>query len=155
MIKVTIMLEILGRPPEHIQETLEGIINKIDAEKSISVINKKIKEPKLIEGKDNLYTAFAEVDLEVEYVMNILFIVFKYMPSYVEITEPEKLYLKNSELNETFNELTRRLHSYDETARILQMEKKILEDRLKSQTPSKKYSEESNSEESDSKKTSE
>lgn len=149
------MLEILGRPPEHIQETLEGIINKIDAEKSISVINKKIKEPKLIEGKDNLYTAFAEVDLEVEYVMNILFIVFKYMPSYVEITEPEKLYLKNSELNETFNELTRRLHSYDETARILQMEKKILEDRLKSQTPSKKYSEESNSEESDSKKTSE
>jgi len=153
MIKLTIILEILGRPPEHIQETLEEIIKKIDGEEGISVVNKNIKESKQIEGKDDLFSAFAEVELEVEYVMNILYIIFRYMPSHIEVIEPEKLSLKNIELNEAFNELTRRLHGYDETARVLQMEKKILEDRLKAQTPKKQYSQENPDEESDETET--
>lgn len=136
------MIEVLGRPPEHVTETIEDLINKIDSEKEISVKHKKINEPKPIEGKDNLFTSFAEIDLEVESIMNILFIIFRYMPSYIEITEPEKINLTNNQINETFNEITRRLHKYDETARILQMEKKILEDKLRNQIQEKKYSEE-------------
>lgn len=53
------------------------------------------------------------------------------MPSHIEILSPEKISLENNKWNEFLNELARRLHSYDEVARILEAERTILEKRLK------------------------
>ena len=56
---------------------------------------------------------------------------FKYMPAYIEIISPQNLSFTNAELSDVLSELTRRLHGYEEIARILQNEKTILERRLK------------------------
>ena len=53
------------------------------------------------------------------------------MPAHVEIIEPELIALTNNGWNEIFNELARRLHSYDEVARVSQVEKTILGRKLK------------------------
>ena len=53
------------------------------------------------------------------------------MPAHVEIIHPELIALTNNGWNDIFNELTRRLHGYDEIARILQVEKNILEKKLR------------------------
>jgi len=45
------------------------------------------------------------------------------MPAHVEITNPESLIIKNYDLNVFFNELVRRLHQYDEIAKISLMER--------------------------------
>ena len=59
------------------------------------------------------------------------------MPAHIEIIYPEKIQLSNHELNDILNELTRRLHGYDEVARIVQVEKSILEKKLKELMPKK------------------
>jgi hypothetical protein len=51
---------------------------------------------------------------------------FKYMPAHIEIIQPELIALSNNGFNDILNELTRRLHGYDEIARIMQIEKQIL-----------------------------
>ena len=130
-IKVIFILEIVGRPKEHLVKTLDGLIEAINKEKGINVIEKKINEPIELKNNKDFYTTFAEVEVEVEEILQIAMLMFKYMPANVEIVEPELLALSNNGWNDIFNELTRRLHAYDEVARVLQMQTAKLQRELK------------------------
>ncbi len=137
-IKARIILEILGRPPEHLVESLEEIIKKIDEEKGVSVLSKKINTPVEIKEKKGFYSTFAEIEVEVEDILLIGTLLFNYMPAHIEIVSPEKINLENNDMNEVFNEIARRLHGYDEVARVLEFEKKILEKKLRDLIESQK-----------------
>ncbi|MBU4069820.1 MAG: hypothetical protein KJ646_02460 [Nanoarchaeota archaeon] len=135
------IIEVLGKPPEHLKETLEEIIKKIDAEKGVSVIFKKINEPVLMKEQKEFYTSFAEIEIEVEEILHLAILMFKYMPAHIEIISPELIALTNNGWNDVLNELTRRLHGYDEVARIIQVEKNILEKKLRVALENKKKEE--------------
>lgn len=120
-----LMLEILGRPPEHIKKTLIEIIDNLGKEKGVKIVNKNIAEPKEATGEKDIFTSFAEIELETS-IDRLMMIIFGYMPSHVEIIEPGDLKIKNSDLNILFNELARKLHQYDELARAFLVEREIL-----------------------------
>ncbi len=130
-VHTVMILEMLGRPPEHLKETLEEYIKKMGEEKGVKVSGYKINEPKELEENKSLFTTFAEIDLETDSVKEIVSMIFKYMPAHIEIVSPENLSIKNNFLNETMNELARRLHAYDQVARVLTNEKEILEKKVK------------------------
>jgi hypothetical protein len=130
-IRAVLILEILGRPPEFLTETLEKIMKDMEGEKGVSVLNKKINPPVLMKNQKDFYTSFAEVEVETESLTNLTILIFKYMPAHVELISPQNINLKNSDFEEILNEITRRLHGYEEVARILQNEKNILENKLK------------------------
>lgn len=130
-IKAFFIFEMLGRPREHLRKTLHEFINKIGSEPGIQIKDKKIHEPKKIEeAKHELYTSFAETEIEFKDMPTLFKIVFGYMPSHIEIVEPEELGIKNFDLNLLMNELTRRLHQYDEIAKGLAIERGIMQQRL-------------------------
>ncbi|MDO8623665.1 MAG: hypothetical protein Q7R52_05460 [archaeon] len=131
IIKAMFIIEVLGKPAEYLTETLENLIKQIELERGITVIRKKINEPKEIENQKDFYTSFAEIEIETEEMANILTLMFKYMPSHIEIMHPENVFLTNVEWNEVLNELTRRLHNYDEIARVMQIERNVLENKLR------------------------
>jgi len=131
-IKASMIIEIMGRPEKHIIETLSGMIKQIDEEKGVRVIESRISDAKEIEKAKDIYTCFADITVEVEEIFPLTLLVFKYMPSHIEIISPETIRINNTVWNDVFNEITGRLHNYDEIARILQMEKAILEKRLRS-----------------------
>ena len=130
-IKAVFILEIIGRPKEHLVQTLEKIVEAINQEKGVKVIEKKINEPVELENNKDFYTTFAEVEVEVEEILQIAMLMFEYMPANIEIIEPETIALSNNGLNEIFNELARRLHAYDEMARVLQIQTAKLQRDLK------------------------
>ncbi|MEX0932521.1 MAG: hypothetical protein WDZ77_00260 [Candidatus Pacearchaeota archaeon] len=130
-ISALLIVEVIGKPPEHLIQTLEDISKKIDDEKGVKVISKKINEPKLMKDQKDFYTTFAEIEVETEEIFDLVILMFKYMPAHIEILSPEVIALTNNGWNEVLNEVTRRLHSYDEIARIIQTEKGILEKKLK------------------------
>jgi hypothetical protein len=130
-ISVVIIVEVIGRPPEHLTETLNEIVKEIDAEKGVKVISKKINEPTLMKDQKDFYMNFVEIEAEIEEVLQLAILLFKYMPAHVEIVSPELIALTNNGWNDVLNELTRRLHGYDEIARIAQAEKTILEKKLR------------------------
>jgi len=141
-IKATLILEIIGRPPEHLVKALEELIKQIDEEKKVSVKRKKINEPILMKDSKDFYTTFAEVDIEVEDILNLAVVLFKYMPAHVEVVAPELIALTNNGWTDILSELTRRLHGYDEVARTIQiqnsqMQKKMQELLSKEKTPKK------------------
>jgi len=137
---VTIMLEVIGRPKEHLKEVLQDLIKKIGQEKGIKIKHSEVYEPTELKDNKSLYTSFAEMDIEADSMREIMQITFKYMPSHIEVVSPENLTLNNNFLNDIFNELTRRLHAYDQIVRIVQNEKIILEKQLKELSEKKKKS---------------
>lgn len=124
------ILEIIGRPPEHLVETLNKLIDSMNNEKGVKVINKTVKEPVELEKEKNFYTTFAEVEVEVEEILNIAMLMFKYMPANVEIIEPGLIAVSNNKWGEILSEITRRLHSYDEVARVLQIQNAEMQRKL-------------------------
>ncbi len=130
-IRAIMILEVLGRPPEHLTETLKKLAKEIDEEKGVDVKEKKINEPILMKDQKEFYTSFMEIEVEVEEILILAILMFKYMPAHIEIITPELIILSNNGWNDVLNELTRRLHGYDEMARVLQAEKNILEKKLK------------------------
>ena len=130
-VKAVFIIEVLGRPPEHLVKTLEEIIQKIGEEKGVDVVNKKINEPIQLKDNKDFYTSFAEIEVEVDEPFQIIALMFKYMPAHIEIISPERLVLTNNDLADTLNELVLRLHNYDEVARTIEVEKKILENKVR------------------------
>jgi hypothetical protein len=134
-IELRIILEVLGRPPEHVTEALTGLILRLASEKGVKVIEKTIHEPVLVQDSKDIYTTFAEVHLEVETLANYFGIIFGYMPSNVEIISPEQITLPNVELNDLGNRLLGRLHDYDAIAKKMIFEKDYLTTQLKQFAP--------------------
>lgn len=134
-VEAALIVEVLGKPPEHLISTLEDIIKQISEEKGVRLINKKIHEPKELEKKPDFFTSFAEVEIQVDNPFLLSALMFKYMPAHVELISPEHLNLTNKHFNEMLNELTRRLHGYDEVARILQAENQLMKQKLQQLLP--------------------
>ena len=128
-ITALLVLEIIGRPPEHLTETLNSIIDQIDKEKGINVISKNIKEPVTMKDREDFFTTFAEV--EVEELIQLAILMFKYMPAHVEVISPERIVLDNNTMGDIFSEISRRLHGYEEVLRMMQAERNIMIKKLK------------------------
>jgi len=131
-IRILLIYEILGKPPEHIKLALEKFADEFNDKPNIKLLSKKVHEPKplekddLPEGAKDLFTTFAEIELEIE-DLNILFnIILNTLPANVEILSPSSLILKNFDLSGVLNELTVKLHKYDEVAKVLTLERNNL-----------------------------
>jgi hypothetical protein len=133
-IRIILILEVLGRPPEFLTETLQGMVKKISEEKGVKIVDKKINPPVLMKDQKDFYTSFAEVEVEVENMINAAILMFKYMPAHVEVVSPQNISMSNADFDDILNEVTRRLHGYEEIARIMQNEKMILEAKLRGLT---------------------
>jgi hypothetical protein len=141
-IKISAILEMLGRPKEHLEETLNKLVEVLGNEKGIKVTYKKVHDAKELENKDKngnpvevtpenqLYTSFAEIEMDVDKLDTLIRITFKYMPAHVEIVSPEGFNINNFEVTGLLNEITARLHHYDAIAKSALMNNKIIVGKL-------------------------
>jgi len=112
-LQTNMVIEILGRPPEHVTEAINGIVDKIGTEKGVKILERTCHEPIPVEGSKNLFTTFADIMVELDSLDDYFKVMFTYMPSHIELISPEKITLINSDLNTLGNKLMQRLHEYD------------------------------------------
>jgi|TARA_Y100000034_G_scaffold1394_2_gene1745 hypothetical protein len=129
-IKAKLIIEIMGRPPEHVKEALNTLVVRLGSEKGVSVIDKQYHEPKPIEESKDLFIAFADVDAEFENIESFFNILMGYMPAHAEIYEPEKFKLDASNINELGNFILGKLHRYDSIAKRALMERNMIAEQL-------------------------
>ena len=121
-VRAILVLEIAGRPAEHVKKVLEIHVDKLNEQKDVEVINRTISEPKKLESEKGIYTCFAEVEIVTISLSRLMEIVFDFMPSSVEIFEPYDLGFSSQEATAFVNDLAGRLHKYDEIAKIAQFQ---------------------------------
>ncbi len=129
-IRVAFILEMIGRPPEHLIKSMKEILEKIKDVQGVEIKEENVFEAKKLESKENLYSTLAEVEAVFDNLEILSEILFTYMPSHFEVIEPEEMRLKNIDITAMINKIIRRLHQADELVRILGMEKIILKNKL-------------------------
>lgn len=134
-LSVSLVIEILGRPEEHVKTALSELVEKLSKEKGVKIKNKNIHEPIKAENSKDLFTTFAEIDLEIDNITTYIGIVFAYLPSHIEITSPEKLTITNHDINELGIILTQRIHSYDSITKNILVERDIFMQEIQKHSP--------------------
>ncbi len=129
-LKAKFIIEILGRPVEHLEKTLSELIEKIGAEKGVSMLRKEINKAKKVEKAENLWTAFADIDLSFESLPVFMNTVITYMPAHIEVYEPEIFKMNAFEMNDFVNFIVSRLHNFDALAKRMMGEREILISKL-------------------------
>lgn len=134
-IQARLIIEILGRPEEHVKSALVGLIEKLSKEKGVKLLEKTINNPRKLEESKDLFTAFADVLVEFDSLPAYMSVLFSYMPSNIEIIHPETLEIKNLDLSEMGNVILQRLHHYDSLVKGIMNERVALIQKLKEVAP--------------------
>jgi len=161
-IEVSFIIEMLGKPADHLKETLERLIDTLGNEKGVKIVERKIHEPKKVEQNQNedkealekfkdktkedkriqvlhdIFTTFAEIDAEFDDFGSLLFVAFNYMPSNIQVTKPDNFNIKKDDFDAILTNIILRLHKYDELAKRISIEKALLEGKIKELKEEKK-----------------
>ena len=120
------IVEMAGRPAEHLSESLEKHISILNDIKDITVHSIRVSKPREIKREDSadvseediMFTAFAEADFECDNFGRLSETMFDFMPSSVEVIEPPKISMDTYEATNLLNNISGRMHRYDEVAKI-------------------------------------
>jgi hypothetical protein len=134
-LKVRVILEILGRPKEHVFESLKMLIEKMAKEPGIHITEKTINEPIPVEKTDDLFTTFAEVYADLDSMDNYMGLIFAYMPAHIELIHPEKLEVTNGDFNALGNRIIMRLHDYDSITKRVIADRDMIANKLREVAP--------------------
>ncbi len=125
-IEIRIIMELMGRPPEHLTESLNTLVVKMGSEEGVEILDKKYHNPEPVKDTKDIYSAFAEIELQIDSIEKLLTIIFIYSPSNLEIISPEKLKISNDDLNAFFNSLLGRIHHHSSALKQASSDREIL-----------------------------
>jgi hypothetical protein len=137
-ITAVMIIEVAGRPPEYLENSLKLHLDKLNHIKDVKVISSKMAEPRLVETEKEIYTCFGEVEVEVIGFSKIMDLVFEFMPSSIEIINPSEIEFNCQEATMFVNDMAGRLHKYDEIAKIARMQIQNLTQQLQSRQEAQK-----------------
>jgi hypothetical protein len=122
-IQARIIIEMVGKPKEHIEGTLKGYVEKI--KKNFDVLDVDLADIKELKDQ-GLFATFVEIEILVENLPSLVDFCFDYMPSSIEIIEPKQFSFKETEIGDIFNDLQAKLHSLDMAIKQLRNENNFL-----------------------------
>ena len=127
-IEARIIIELLGAPKTHIEETMKAVVEKFSVEKGIKVLKKKIFDCKQLEN--GLWSTFAEMEFETQEIQKLSDLCFDYMPSSIEILDPAGMDMDMGMFSDILNDLIARMHRYDMLAKNFNAENTLLKEKL-------------------------
>lgn len=119
------IIEMLGKPKEHLEKTLKGYIIALKKDKKIEILKEEYAEPEKDKNSE-LYTMFVELEIIVMGAAKVVEFCFDYLPSSIEILEPTSLTYKNQDFSALLNDLQARLHQIDMALKNSNQENTIL-----------------------------
>ena len=127
-IHTRIILEVLGKPKEHIEESIKKFVDSIKQNPNFEVIKDHVAESKEVD--DGMWSTFAELEMLFKDVSILIGFCFDYMPSSVEIIAPETISFKRNALSNTINDLQAKLHDVDMKVKQLNNQNQFLKANL-------------------------
>lgn len=119
------IIEVLGSPKEHVEETVKLLLEKAKRSKNFEVIKHNEFPAQKIKEKP-FWTSFTELEIKTEDVYDLMGFCFDFLPSSIEILEPLDFQLEANKINDMLNDLIARLHQYDMILKNLQAENILL-----------------------------
>lgn len=125
-ITVRAVIEVLGKPKEHVEESLRGYLDKIKADERYTVTESEVAAIKKQDDSE-MWMNFGELEFTTDKLENVTTFCFDYMPSIIEVIKPTDIAFNNSDLTHFLNDLQARLHQVDMVAKEVSMQNKQLQ----------------------------
>ncbi len=122
---VSFVLEMVGKPKEHVEETLKDFVEKLKEDESLDFVKSEIAEAKPL-GKG--FSAYAELEIWIKGMEKVFAFCLDAMPTSVEIIEPPEFRLKSTDLSNMLNDLQAKLHEVDLLVKQLRIKNKLIEE---------------------------
>ena len=110
MIKARLIIEILGKPEKHVQDSMDKVIESM---KNDDLCTVDANETFPTKEKDGLFSIFSETDVTFKMMADMHDFCFKYMPSSIDILEPLEFKTNIADLTNATNDLLASIHNYD------------------------------------------
>ncbi len=124
-IRLRVIMEIMGSPEEHVNKTMDMVVEKMKSTDYFKCLSDKISESTKIEDKP-FWSKFVEAELDFKDVDHITGFCLDFMPSSIEILEPSKFEFKKEIMENHWNDLIARLHQYDMMVKNLHAENTVI-----------------------------
>ncbi len=122
-IHARVIIEMMGKPKEHVEQTLKDYVVQIEKAEKIRIAAKQFAEMRETEG---LFSTFVELEGYFKGVSTLVGFCFDYMPSSVEILAPEHMVFTNVVTTQLVNDLQAKLHTMDMMLKKLNNENEFL-----------------------------
>ena len=106
------ILEMVGKPKEHIQSTLKDYVGRMQTSEDYTILNQEFQEPKQMEDSE-MFSVFVELEILAKGVENVVWFCFDWMPSSMEIIDPDEIHYSAHHFTDFLNDLQARLHHVD------------------------------------------
>jgi len=126
------IIEVIGKPKEHVEGALKEYIEKIKNNSEIEVLKSEISEIKEVKDDLNqgLWSTFVDIEILVKDLPTLTGFCFDYMPSSIEIIEPKELKLRENQLSTFLNDLQGKLHQMDMVAKQINHQNTFLKNNV-------------------------
>jgi hypothetical protein len=128
-LKCRVVVELMGKPKEHIDTTMVKYLEQMGKEDGLKIIDIQRAEIQKVDTKaedegmlKEMWTTFSEIIMLVKKPEMLTGFCLNYMPASIEIIEPEVVKLTNRDSTKFFNDLQARLHQLDLVAKQVKSE---------------------------------
>ena len=123
------ILEMVGKPKEHILTTLHDLIKKISENDAYGLISYDIAPAEKVKDSD-LFSTFAELEFTSKNEIELIYFATDYMPASIEIIEPAEMKVQASYTSHMLTEFVGRLHTIDMEFKKVNQTNKVLSQSL-------------------------
>ena len=126
--KVRVVIEVVARPEKAAELMLQEIVKLVKKRRVINVLNEKHAKPEPVSKE--FFTAFVELELEIQELSNVIGFIIDFGPVSLEILKPEDVVeIDAGDLEAVLNDLIGKVQDYDKklklvTAEYLKLRKK-------------------------------
>lgn len=110
MITIKTIIEVIGFPAEHVDKTMNQIVERVEKEDGIKVVQKVVHKSNPIK---KFFSAFVELELDVDDLERLFRFCLDYHPSSVEIQDKKSIEIESRELTIIINDMLGILHQYN------------------------------------------
>ncbi|HZX12715.1 MAG TPA: hypothetical protein VFE88_04635 [Candidatus Nanoarchaeia archaeon] len=118
----------MGFPQQHVDEIMGKVLEKLGNEQGVVLVRKAAVAAEKV--KQEMFSAFAEVDVELADLGKLNYFCFHYLPSSVEILDVERIELSSVEFTHYLNDVLATIHEYNMIVANLRAENKILKEKM-------------------------
>jgi hypothetical protein len=112
---VRAICELLGTPKEHIEKTMATLIEKAKQLPKTTVTKENVHKTQ--KQENGLFSSFVEFELMFDNLNALMDFCFNFMPSSIEVIEPEKITLDSHIITAWLNDLQGKFHQIDKIAK--------------------------------------
>lgn len=123
------ILEMVGKPKEHILDTLHDLITQLSENDKYGLVSYDIAPAEKVKDSD-LFSTFAEVEFTSKDEIELIYFATDFMPASIEVIEPAEMKVQASYTSHMLTEFVGRLHTIDMEFKKVNQTNKVLSQSL-------------------------